>query len=72
MLRGHPVLPTSPQGANATEGGADVLLAISREFGKSLAVFGKSLASLWQVFGVVTHGRRVVQSIAGAFQLVGG
>ena len=31
MLRGHAVSPTSPQGRNATEGGAEVLLAISRE-----------------------------------------
>ena len=35
MLRGHPVLPTSPQGTNATEGGAEVLLAISRELRES-------------------------------------
>ncbi len=36
MLRGHPVLPTLSLGTNATEGGAEVPLAISREFGKSL------------------------------------
>ena len=35
MLRGPPVLPTSPQGANVTEGGTEVLLAISRELRES-------------------------------------
>ncbi len=36
MLRWHTVLLTSPQGTRANEVGAEVLLAISREFGKSL------------------------------------
>ena len=35
MLRGHPVSPTTPQGRIATEGGAEVLLAISRELRES-------------------------------------
>ena len=35
MLRGHTVSRTSPQGANATKGGAEVLLAISRELRES-------------------------------------
>ena len=36
MLRWSTVLPTSPQGTKANELGAEVLFAISREFGKSL------------------------------------
>ena len=36
MLHWHKVLPTSLQGTRANEVGAEVLLAISREFGKSL------------------------------------
>ena len=36
MLRWHPVLPTSSQDAKANELGTEVLLVISREFGKSL------------------------------------
>src|SRR5271157_3616043 len=36
MLRWHTVLPTSSQRTRANEVGAEVLLAISREFGKSL------------------------------------
>ena len=35
MLRGHTVLAISSQGTNATEGGAEVLLAISRELRES-------------------------------------
>ena len=35
MLRGHPVSPTTPQGRIAAGGGAEVLLAISRELRES-------------------------------------
>ena len=36
MLRWRTVLPTSPQGTKANDVGAEVLLVISQEFGKSL------------------------------------
>ena len=35
MSRGHTVLPVTIQGTNATEGGVEVLLAISRELRES-------------------------------------
>ena len=45
MLRWHTVLPTSPQGTKANELGAEVLLAYQ--------------SRIWQVPGMVTHGRGV-------------
>ena len=43
-MRGHTVSRTSPQGTNATEGGAEVLLAISRELRESGEEYAAAVA----------------------------
>ena len=45
MLRGHPVSPTTPQGRIAAEGGAEVLLAISRELRESPEEYAATVAT---------------------------